>query len=275
MEELAFPNKNLSWYFFNKNKKNVILGALKYFFKYCFLCPIKVFYLLKTRINFAVKKQSLVKPLLTPNGFSLINNSELLSYTQIFVELNLYNKLYIKDFLNQESPIIIDVGYNCGFFVKWLNLYNTKAEFFCFEVLPQNIIRAQKMDDEAWSRFIINKEVFNKAVWNKSDEIIPIYVGDNISTDAATKNKRFSFKIETIALDDFKFKNDIFLLKIDTDGSNLNVLIGAKKLLSKVKWLLIENESNQEEWLIKNVPFFSKIAKTSPMDTLYKNLNYV
>lgn len=270
--ELAFPNKDLSLHFFLLNWKNVLIGTSSYILENL-SSPKLVYQLLKSRLNFAIKKKSVDKPIRTPEGFHLINNSELLVYTQIFIEKNLKNNSFIKDLVKQDFPIVFDVGYNCGLFTKWLFNINNKARFFCFEVLDQNIERSLEIDKECLP--YIDKTIVKKAVWSKSNLKIPIYIGDSITTDSTTKNQvDKSFLIESIALDDYNLipkDAKIFAIKIDTDGSNIEVLKGAKERLKYTEWLLIENEYGQEKALKEIAPQFKLIAKSSPVDFLYRN----
>ena len=59
--------------------------------------------------------------------------------------------------------------------------------------------------------------------------------------DEILKNINHSFLVDCIRLDDFFKKNEkVDLLKIDTQGNELNVLKGSRKLLKNVKFIKLE-----------------------------------
>ena len=80
-------------------------------------------------------------------------------------------------------------------------------------------------------------------------------------------NKKNSFqkkiKIKTIKLDDyFKVKNinKIDLLKIDTEGSEYEVLLGSKRIIQNVSYIMIEIQKNDmyQNYSIKKIEDFLK-----------------
>lgn len=278
MKELAFPNTN-SFAQFKKNWWKVSLGGIAYLLRHPLAGPPVI----RPRLAFALKKRSLTVPVKTPEGFFLKNNSELLVYTQIFVEQNLKYKRMVNEFRYYPNPVVIDVGYNCGFVTKWLNSINNTANFYGVEVLQQNIDRAGEMDRDPDTAWFLNGcgpvrprpilpavQVFHRAAWNKSGERITINVGDNVTTSQCD-GVRDSFTIETLALDDIPATQNgpIFLVKIDTDGSNIKILEGASSVLPRVKWLLIEEEPGVEQWMKVHYPEFRKHRLTT-MDLIYE-----
>ena len=153
---------------------------------------------------------------------------------------------------------VIDVGAHKGEFLSYLLTIKRVKEIHAFE--PQ-----KKIFDILNLSFGKNKKIFlnNKALSNKN-ATRKMYVNSLSSTSTFSKinkssswfkfknfilNKKNSFqkikKIKTIKLDDyFKIRNmkKVDLLKIDTEGHELNVLNGALKVFdkNKIKYLLIE-----------------------------------
>ena len=69
---------------------------------------------------------------------------------------------------------------------------------------------------------------------------------DHIRLRSSARNKilreiNFSYMVNCMSLDDiFKRKMNIDLLKIDTQGNELNILKGSKKLLKNIKFIRLE-----------------------------------
>ena len=64
----------------------------------------------------------------------------------------------------------------------------------------------------------------------------------------------------------------VFLLKIDTDGHNLEVLEGATELLKRTSWIIMEFEDDAHIHLLMNS--WNWVGNSSPVDRVYRNLNY-
>jgi len=197
---------------------------------------------------------------------------------------NLFNKLqishhkkivnYIKDF---DIIYIVDVGTHKGEFLQsCLNLEHVK-KFYCFEPQFSMISYLKK-------KFSINKkiELYDLAL----DSVISkkkIYINELSSTStlleanekslyykikkiilSPKKNIPDTYYVNTNTLDNVFSEKDLSksLLKIDVEGFELNVLIGSKKKISEINYILIENQTfnqykqnsnkNCHEFLIKN-----------------------
>lgn len=257
--ELAYPT-NTSWSQFKSNWANITFGGLKYLLHH----PLKGPRVVSTRLQFALQKKSLTHPLRTPHHFSIQNNSELLVYTQIFIEQNLRHPPMLRDLRHTPNPIIIDVGSNCGFVTKWLNTFNPTLTSYAIEVLEQNIQRALSMDKEIKDATYCPRldtslapHVFyhRNAGWKKSGEKLTIFIADRVSSVLEGKI-RDTVEVETLAVNDIPTlpkSGPVFLLKIDTDGSNIQVLEGARETLKRTKWLLIEEDPGVLDWCKANL----------------------
>ena len=168
----------------------------------------------------------------------------------------------IKNITNYKSPIIFDVGANEGESIEFfLNLFDS-PKIYSFE--PE-----KKSYQKISSKYEGNKAVklFNFAFGNKKEKLI---LKTNIKSSTSTlstintKSKYYKFKsailnssknniflgeekVKVKKIDHFILEKKIktlHILKIDTEGFELNVIKGAKKALKKTKMLIIEFQLN-------------------------------
>jgi len=158
----------------------------------------------------------------------------------------------IKNLLGHKNPIIFDVGCFNGNFSRKLykDLKLKKENFYLFDANPNLKIKEFKYFNEVFSNKIsyrkfnlnnffpssgssLKKTIKDDKLWNFSRKLITMKL-----------NQPFSIiKVKTNTLDNFckikKIKR-VDLLKIDVEGSELDVLRGAKKLLNSVRIIQLE-----------------------------------
>ena len=205
----------------------------------------------------------------------------------------------------QDKLVIIDVGAHFG---ETINIIKKNFDFkkiYSFEASPLNfkILRDNHPNDLNY-----NIEIYNYALGEeKAEHFINQAVESSSSTinDLNLKSKYFFKKlrvlnikdknsfskkipIKIITLDSFineKKIDKIDLLKIDTEGYELNILKGCRKNLSKIQ--LIYFEHHYDDMIIKNYKFsdinnflikfgFKKIVKNKMLfrksfEYLYEN----
>ena len=174
-----------------------------------------------------------------------------------------FNKISKKSFyksLFSKNPTIIDVGANKGQTIDFFKKIFPRAKIYAFE--PSNTFKFLKKKylrnkNIKLSDFAIDKKSSKKKFYfhtfksNNVSGLSGFYkINKNskdhirINTSARNeilKNINYSFLVNCISLDDFFKKNKkIDLLKIDTQGNELNVLKGSKKLLKNVKFIKLE-----------------------------------
>lgn len=179
-------------------------------------------------------------PIKTPEGFWIRGKDELVMYCGMFMEDNLKYKPLIADLKKRHHPIIIDVGAAVGMFCQWLGSINSSSVFYCFEP-DKNRMMAGSSINSSGARVLDIEWVQGKA--------------DNLDN------------LEDIS---------VFCLKIDTDGDNIKTLEGARHLLRRTKWLIIEEDKeNIRGWMELNCWFMELVYRPSPVDLIYKNVNIV
>ncbi len=127
----------------------------------------------------------------------------------------------------RQGWVVYDIGANAGFYTLLSSfLVGKKGRVYAFEPLSANINYLEK-------HLVLNKVknvfIVNKAVWNSDGLLNFAKESDERTTGQISPEGRF--KVEAISLDHFAIgKGCPNCLKIDVDGTEVEVLNGAKKL---------------------------------------------
>lgn len=204
-----------------------------------------------------------------------------------------------------KGPIIFDVGGNEGESIDFFSNLFANPTIYSFEPEKQSYLKLIK-------KYGKNKEIklFNLAFGNKKEELkLKINIKSSTSTFSKINpqskyynlkslilnpNKNHTFlgeeKAQVEKIDNFfneKKIDTIHILKIDTEGFELNVIEGAKETLQKTKIIIIEFQLNDmyldydpkkiENFLIVNNFSLVKSSKFPFMpyeDRIYINKKY-
>lgn len=164
----------------------------------------------------------------------------------------------MQNFVKQEKPFFVDIGSNVGNLSFWLKYFWPNATVICVEpsslaldCLHKNMARFRK-DVHICGDFMsdrIGKEI-NFLEDTSSVALSRVHDLGEKSGDLLQR------RIESSTVDSLLERHgiqSIDLLKVDTEGHEIEVLLGAKKTLKKTK--LLHLELNQE------VYDFSEVAK--------------
>jgi FkbM family methyltransferase len=152
-----------------------------------------------------------------------------------------------------QNQLIIDIGGNVGNYSLDFLKVNPQQQIFVFEPHPTTFKSlSQNLENFA------NVELFNKGVSDTNGEL---QLFDYQEQDGSTHASLFqdviedihgktsiSHTVDVVALDEFLEKKDIdrvHLLKIDTEGNELNVLEGARRYLGEQRIDIIHIEFNE------------------------------
>jgi FkbM family methyltransferase len=161
---------------------------------------------------------------------------------------------------NIENGVILDVGAHIGDTVKLYRNYFPGYKIFCFEPFSESC-------DYLKNRFTndSNINIVERALGSK-DETKPLFVSNfsNLNSLQRPNERAWGFAdeksvdVETITLDQFCLENDIKhidILKLDVQGSELDVLMGSKTLLEKgnislvyVEWQVVPLYENHHKY---------------------------
>lgn len=194
------------------------------------------------------------KKFLRKNFFKLFYFFKTLNY--YFNNKSINNtQFYIRDLkvvarqlnIDDKKPLIIDVGSHIGNEAQYLIEFYPGARIHCFEPVKEVFQKLKK-------RFSLNNniECHNNFVGSKEmDQNIDMYidpktdlVGSYYSMTDLTKTTSQKISVKTETLDNFIKNKDIeniFLLRIDVNGYEKNVLEGAEKILlqKKIDFILV------------------------------------
>ena len=161
--------------------------------------------------------------------------------------------IFLKKYLKVKTvKTIFDIGANKGNYSKNIMELSPNVELYAFEPHPKTFKKLQEVADE------FSFKAFNVGVGagNETQKIYDYKYKDgsqhaSIFKDVIEKVHKSEFvehKIDLIRIDDFCKKLDITkinLLKIDTEGNELNILMGAAELIKNNKIDVIHFEFNE------------------------------
>ena len=144
----------------------------------------------------------------------------------------------------KSAKVIVDVGANVGFFSMMLRALYPKAKIYAIEPVPK-IYNCLKDNltfplDKTFNTAISDKEEALKMQFNDRESAFSYVIPSN---DLAGRPQESLVDVKAVTLDKFCKDNKIGfsdILKIDTEGFEASVLRGAKRILSKTKYLHIE-----------------------------------
>ena len=165
-------------------------------------------------------------------------------------------KYFIEKFMSNKNGVVIDVGANIGNYIIDLLKINKNLIIHAFEPHPLTFSKLRKNTEIYPNVFIYNKGASSKCGFlnlydygsNDGSEHASLF-RDVISEIHGSKSVS-SHEVELIDLDGFIESNkiaEVSLLKIDTEGNELEVLRGCAKsiCLGKIKAIHFEfNEMN-------------------------------
>lgn len=187
----------------------------------------------------------------------LIKIFQLLNLIINFLTKNSFNEIKVIKSLKDNS-IIFDVGSNQGLFITLLSKIskNKSFDFHSFEPISE-LLESQV----AIIRKTNHKLISNQKAVSSKEGISTFYLRE-INSQSSLKNKHFlnndlktlQIKVPTISLDTYCEKNMIDfidLLKIDTEGSELEVLESGKDLFNsnRIEYVKIEINNSKNNIL--------------------------
>lgn len=169
--------------------------------------------------------------------------------------INIHLQNYSPYYINAKT--VIDIGASFGTFSLMVNYLNPKAQIYSFEPSSESFSLLKKNCSGIKNIEIINKAAgdIDKKVNFFHDDVYP--EGSQIRQSSNNS----SYVVDQISLDVFitsKKLKKISLLKIDTEGYELQVLNGAKKALSITEYLIIEINIEKLSHLVDVLKYLNK-----------------
>jgi FkbM family methyltransferase len=185
---------------------------------------------------------------------------------------------FIKKYVSKiENGVILDVGANIGNYSRKIRAVNPKTPIYAFEPHPKTFLKLQENLKE------LDVTIFNMGV-GSGEGVLKLYdYADNDGSSHASlykdvievihKSKVTEHEVDVVALDDFSTVNNIVrvdLLKIDTEGHELEVLKGFEQYIKSGKVHLIHFEFN--EMNVASRVFFKDLWDFLPNYDFYRML---
>jgi FkbM family methyltransferase len=168
--------------------------------------------------------------------------------------------------INHNYEILIDVGANIGIYtLYWLHFPNTRA--IAIEPFDENIKLLSK--NIRMNNFMSRVDIISKPLssqntlgWSTINDIRPGGSDYKLSLNN-NLNQSNSIKVETLTLDSILGeKKEKYILKIDTDGTDFDILKGAELALKdgKIVSILIESSEEDQGFIESYLKSFDLIA---------------
>lgn len=163
-------------------------------------------------------------------------------------------KYFLKYLIDRNPKFCIDIGANIGNYSDYI-LRNSEAKVLAFEPLPKSFKSAEKLTKKYPGRF----EVVNKGVSSKEGHLILHFGNQTESATFSSEANQIPYiaalnqeemLVPVISLDGYMTDypelpwNECNLLKIDTEGFEMEVILGAKNFITKVVPDFIQIEYN-------------------------------
>lgn len=173
----------------------------------------------------------------------------------------LFNEIFLKDVygpalksVKTETPTIIDIGGNMGFFAMYSFLNKPKAKIYSFEPVPTNF---SFLNNHKKEHSFLNWELYNVAVSDKSGEFdfyynhnyspegvdvsASLFSSDKISTVENSHNK---ITVPVVSFLDWMKENNIKgcdILKLDCEGAEYNIAYSLPdELFKNIKYIVAD-----------------------------------
>ena len=238
---------------------------LKILIKYTFS---KHFFSSKTIWNIFVRFFNFYYPYKIKGFYQYLNLGESNAMLQRYLnnyEIQFYNLL---DKILKDDFVFIDIGSNKGDFSLYVNYkLKNKCKIFCIEPIIDNIYY---IDKSIKKNKFENIYIFNCCLGSTNDTTT-IFNGIKSGTSSINKNfplisneksNTIKFKLDFLIENFDKFKK-IDLIKIDVEGSELNVIEGSLNTIRKYKPLIVidlhHNLTNEKKDSIEILNILSQL----------------
>jgi FkbM family methyltransferase len=244
-----------------------VLEAINRFFIYI-LCALELGTTMRDKWNLIWKETKNIRVGL---GIDTHHNDQIYSLQTIYGKLyfrdnfgditNLpniyYRRVYPLTVLRSDG-VILDVGANIGLAAAWFNYHNPGKTIYCFEPLASNAaLIGLNCPSAHVEQVALGASRGKIQLGVDSDEVMASYVA----------NPRSAVEIEfpVLPLDDFILENKIeriALMKIDSEGMEIEILSGAKDALAITKQVAMETHGSERHDAARNILYEAGFAIT-------------
>ena len=215
-----------------------------------FASPVWAVRLLWIRAKFFFSRQ-LKHPVPTPDHFLIESGHQLVSYWSLFIERECWAREWIDDLENEKSPLIVDVGANAGLFTHLVWGKRPDADFIAFEPQPLMARKIQNWKALTNARLTLHQQGVSDqcgtATFYASEE------GDPTASLKPEGPKALKLTIPLVTLDSIIPARPVFLMKVDVEGCECEVVAGGKQTINRTRFLILEAHTEEALEKIQNL----------------------
>jgi FkbM family methyltransferase len=196
---------------------------------------MNLFYKKDGKISFSKKYKTFIKQH-RDNEIHYPNKTRILG-SMVNHTYELDNLLYsygLENFKIEKNDLIIDCGANVGNLYLSINRFIKTFNYIAFEPDPK-VFKCLELNLDKFNNVELYRVGLSSENKNKK-----FYVNDETGDSSLEEfNTEVSIEINTKNLDSFKYEK-VKLLKIDAEGHELEVLLGAKNTLSNIEYIAVD-----------------------------------
>jgi FkbM family methyltransferase len=204
--------------------------------------PVWALRLLSARFGFFFTRK-LVRPIVTPDNFRIESGHQLVSYWSLFIERECWAADWIDALAKEDAPLIVDVGANAGLFTHLIWTKRADAEFVAFEPQPSMAGKISKWKAVTGANLVLYEKGVSdqcgSATFYASEE------GDPTASLKPEGPKALQMTIPLVTLDSIIPSRSVFLMKVDVEGLECQVLAGGKETLQRTRFLIMEAHTQE------------------------------
>jgi FkbM family methyltransferase len=139
--------------------------------------------------------------------------------------------IYSLDLIDFEhGDLVLDCGANMGDLHHWFTTQSISINYIGFEPNP--------IDFECLTHNVKNQTLINKGLWHENSSL-DFYVSTEVASSSFIAPPFFSdvIQIATVRLDSLDFSSRIKLLKLEAEGAEPEVLLGAQNIIENIKYV--------------------------------------
>lgn len=185
----------------------------------------------------------------TPTGVTLCRRRDFVVFQELFALDSYRRELWEEPLSSQREPVVLDVGANIGMFAALCVFICPHVQLNCFEMVPEcaDVISSRLSALGVHQYRVVTGVVGSAHGGEKTVHYTHPFAACN-SVKAMTGPREV--KVRQVSLDGWRkevgLEQDAYLVKIDVEGAEKDVLSGGMSTLSAAQYILMELHGTSE-----------------------------